>query len=411
MTEFIYDHAGARKIKKAANATIYPNQYYTDFGGGAGNQFKHIFIGSERILTKQVKINAPDQQHWFYHPDHLGSTSMVTNESAQLREHILYFPFGEVWVEENSGAIRQDFFFTAKELDPETKFYDFGARYLDPRFSKWMSADPALGSYLPSTGSPALNLPGMGGAFQPANLSLYSYAHHSPAVLVDPNGLETVFYMPGPIPPADTGYKALDYPIDFVSNPANIVLNPIVGLGASLAPSAPVLDNLAMTAPGMGPGGRAIGFGLEEVSATLKVFARAEAATIANLSRTGRAADAAERVGGKSASLWTRAEVNGTRVYQRSDLIDPRAVDSLGRSNLQRMEQGLAPLGPDGKPINLHHLLQTNDSPIAELSQTFHQKYSRIIHINDNSTPSGIDRRAFDIWRKNYWETRANDFR
>jgi hypothetical protein len=40
-------------VKAAASPTIYPNQYYTDFGGGAGNQFKHIFIGSERILTKE----------------------------------------------------------------------------------------------------------------------------------------------------------------------------------------------------------------------------------------------------------------------------------------------------------------------------------------------------------------------
>ncbi len=173
LTEFVYDHAGARKIKKAANATIYPNQYYTDFGGGAGNQYKHIFIGSQRILTKQVKSNAPDQQHWFYHPDHLGSTSMVTNESAQLREHILYFPFGEVWVEENSGAIRQDFFFTAKELDPETKFYDFGARYLNPRFSKWMSADPADRI---SASAPIITL------------NPYQYGRHNPARFFDPTG-------------------------------------------------------------------------------------------------------------------------------------------------------------------------------------------------------------------------------
>jgi hypothetical protein len=83
-TQFIYDHAGVRKVKAAASPTIYPNQYYTDFGGGtAGNQFKHIFIGSERILTKKARI-APDRQHWYYHPDHLGSTAMVTNEKSQL---------------------------------------------------------------------------------------------------------------------------------------------------------------------------------------------------------------------------------------------------------------------------------------------------------------------------------------
>ena len=125
-TEFIYDHAGVRKLKAAASPTIYPNQYFTDFGGGAGNQFKHIFIGSERILTKKARV-APDRQHWYYHPDHLGSTSMVTDEKGNLIDHIHYFPFGEVWLEERPASLPEEFFFTAKEMDPETGFYDFGA--------------------------------------------------------------------------------------------------------------------------------------------------------------------------------------------------------------------------------------------------------------------------------------------
>ena len=124
---------------------------YTDFGGGSGNQFKHIFIGKERILTKKSRI-APDREHWYYHPDHLGSTAMVTNEQSQMVDALHYFPFGEVWFEERPSALPADYFFTAKEFDPETGFYNFGARYLDPRFSKWMTADQALGSYLPGAG-------------------------------------------------------------------------------------------------------------------------------------------------------------------------------------------------------------------------------------------------------------------
>jgi len=36
LIDFIYDHAGVRKLKKAASPTIYPNQYYTDFGAFQG---------------------------------------------------------------------------------------------------------------------------------------------------------------------------------------------------------------------------------------------------------------------------------------------------------------------------------------------------------------------------------------
>ena len=76
-TEFTYDHAGVRKRKDASSPTLYPNQYFTDFGGGSGNQFKHVFLGETRLLSKKARP-APDRQHWYYHPDHLGSTSIVT---------------------------------------------------------------------------------------------------------------------------------------------------------------------------------------------------------------------------------------------------------------------------------------------------------------------------------------------
>ncbi|MHB1767640.1 MAG: HNH/ENDO VII family nuclease, partial [Phycisphaerae bacterium] len=112
-------------------------------------------------------------------------------------------------------------------------------------------------------------------------------------------------------------------------------------------------------------------------------------------------------------SLWTRADVAGATVYQRSDLINPDYVspkDVLGRTNLQLMQEGLAPYGPDNELINLHHMLQTNDSPLAEMTKTFHQQYGSIIHINPPSIPSGIDRFSFNIWKNAYWMTRAQDF-
>jgi len=76
--------------------------------------------------------------------------------------------------------------FSGKELDSETGLYYYGARYLDPRTSMWMSADPAMAEYLPQ--SPVSdeakqangNLPGMGGVFNPVNLATYHYAGNNP---------------------------------------------------------------------------------------------------------------------------------------------------------------------------------------------------------------------------------------
>ena len=88
---------------------------------------------------------------------------------------------------------------------------------------------------------------------------------------------------------------------------------------------------------------------------------------------------------------WTHyVEFKGNRVYQRNDLIDPNKVHPVYGTNLEAMKQGKPPIGPDGKPINLHHTIQTNDGPIAEITQTFHQQNTGIIHINPNSIKSTV---------------------
>jgi RHS repeat-associated protein len=84
--------------------------------------------------------------------------------------------------------------FTGKEQDAETGLYYYGARYLDPRMSRWLSGDPALGDYIP--GAPIndearknnQNLPGQGGIFNLVNLHVYHYAGNNPVKYVDPDG-------------------------------------------------------------------------------------------------------------------------------------------------------------------------------------------------------------------------------
>jgi filamentous hemagglutinin len=117
---------------------------------------------------------------------------------------------------------------------------------------------------------------------------------------------------------------------------------------------------------------------------------------------------------GQQRKYWSQEPIqfNGNKVYQRNDLVDPSRVDSqTGLTNLDLMKNGLAPYGPDGKKVNLHHMLQTQDGPIAEVTQSFHQKNSGAIHINSGSDiPSGINRSQFEKWKKDYWRSRANNF-
>lgn len=74
------------------------------------------------------------------------------------------------------------------------------------------------------------------------------------------------------------------------------------------------------------------------------------------------------------------------------------------------MASGRAPIGPDGKSIELHHTTQRQTSSIAETTYTFHKQNSKTIHINPNTISSGINRNEFGKWRGSYWENRAKDF-
>ena len=87
--------------------------------------------------------------------------------------------------------------------------------------------------------------------------------------------------------------------------------------------------------------------------------------------------------------------------------IDWKQKDEMGRTNKERAEMGLAPLDKNGKPIELHHIGQKSDAPLAELTNEEHHSNGNDTILHDKSKPSEIDRAAFTIERADHWFERS----
>ena len=112
------------------------------------------------------------EEIFFYHSDHLGSTSYITDAKANITQFDAYLPYGELLVDEHSSSEEMPYKFNGKELDQETGLYYYGARYMNPVTSLWYGVDALTEKY-----------PTIGG---------YVYCAENPVKLVDSDGNDWV---------------------------------------------------------------------------------------------------------------------------------------------------------------------------------------------------------------------------
>ena len=144
---YTYGADGNRASKYTTETeTLYFNNFWTWHYDTAnaytsnGQNSKNIYLGETRIVTRLLTEDERSnkeleaQRTYYYHTDHLGSASLVTNSNGEIYERLEYTPYGEVWVDicEETGLLYLPYKFSAKERDSETGLYYYGARYLDP---------------------------------------------------------------------------------------------------------------------------------------------------------------------------------------------------------------------------------------------------------------------------------------
>jgi RHS repeat-associated protein len=407
---FGYNPDGKRLWRDSSSSglTVWINNLYE---ARPGTNLCHVYAGDLLVASFQPRTEVPGSQYTFnyYHHDHLGSMNIVTDRSGNPAGHYQYGAYGRLALPSTVGVT---FGYTSQPFDDETALSYYQSRYYDPELGRFIQPDTVVPSPV-----------------NPQSLNRYTYVLNNPLAHTDPSGhAPWYYYIPGIGPgiAEHQGNQALNAMAVRLGEQRGTGWASYNELRADLSSGTITpgnLSDIAGVAKITGGAADLYLIGAQEIATAgvttpfVKVAAERMGEAPGFLSRLfGKQAGQANRtvrsvdIAEGGSSFWTKAEFQGTRVYQRNDLINPALVDARGRSNLQRMREGLAPIGPDGKSIHLHHTIQTSDSPLAEMTATFHQQNSRIIHINSKATPSDIDRPAFDVFRRDYWINRATDF-
>jgi len=204
---YTYDGNGLRVEK--SNGTLYWRTTTgdaiaeTDLSGNTKSEY--VFFSDRRIAHLDSSGNV-----YYYFGDQLGTTRTMTTSSGAVCYDAEFTPFGQEMAHANSCP--QNYKFTGFERDAETGLdYSF-ARYYNPRFGRFMSADP-LGA----------------DSSDPQSLNRYAYVLNNPPNEIDPSGL--------------LGVKVLSVPDDFFGDGCSMngvaiacsVLGGVIGGGGAAA--------------------------------------------------------------------------------------------------------------------------------------------------------------------------------
>ena len=168
VTRFVYDGDSNRVLRIGPEGTtVYIGDYYEKQGSAVT---KYYYVAAQRVA---VRVNGT---LYFLHTDHLGSTTLLTDQSQQVVARLGYRPYGDTRYA--IGNFPTDRRHTGQRWDSALALYDYRARYYDPLLGRFISADPLV----PEPGNPQA-------------LNRYAYVYNNPLRYTDPSGhwVETIW--------------------------------------------------------------------------------------------------------------------------------------------------------------------------------------------------------------------------
>jgi RHS repeat-associated protein len=184
-TTYGYDAFGQRVFQTGTTTTyLYPFKWYsvassTDGGAKFATTTDYVFNGDSLVATVDQQTasgNATGTAKTRYiHPDHLGSTNVVTDENDNVVQTLDYYPYGSTRIS-SATSTNERRKFIGQFTDDSTLSY-LNARYYDGARGQFNSEDPVF--WGDQRQQDLQN---------PQNLNSYSYAIDNPITREDPTG-------------------------------------------------------------------------------------------------------------------------------------------------------------------------------------------------------------------------------
>jgi RHS repeat-associated protein len=152
-TTYSYDAFGNRVLETGTSTTyIFPFKWYsiassTGTGAKYSTTTDYVFNPNGDTLVATVdqqfasgNATGTAQTH-FIHPDHLGSTNVVTDASGAVSETTDYYPYGGTRIDTGSNVIGRKYI---GDFSDQSGLLYLQARYMDPSRGQFLSQDPTF---------------------------------------------------------------------------------------------------------------------------------------------------------------------------------------------------------------------------------------------------------------------------